>query len=128
MATAVPTLAAYLVASRSGSPPVARTVAFTSIVTTQLAQTLDIGWTEEGLNKSVLGAVAGSTGLLASTFVIRVVRGFLGLALPSPFGWGLVGAATLLALLLGRLRSVPPVGPISSGQLASRSSYVASFS
>ncbi len=110
-ATATPTLAAYLIALRSGSVPVASTVAFTSIIATQLAQTLDVGWAEEGLSSSVLGAVAGSAGLLAATFTIPPLRNFLGLAMPSPFGWGLVGVAALVALLLGRVRGVPYVVP-----------------
>jgi cation-transporting ATPase I len=106
-ATAMPTLVAYLVALRSGSVPLARTVAFTGIVTTQLAQTLDIGWAEDGLNTSVLAAVAGSAGLLASAFSLRPIRDFLGLAVPSSFGWGLIGTGTLAAVLLGRSRSLP---------------------
>ncbi|HEV2122676.1 MAG TPA: HAD-IC family P-type ATPase, partial [Chloroflexota bacterium] len=110
-ATAAPTLAAYLIALRSGSIPMARTVAFASIITTQLAQTLDVGWAEEGLSRSVLGAVVGSAGLLIATFIIRPLRDFLSLAVLSPFGWGLVGVASLVALLLGRRHSVPLVVP-----------------
>jgi cation-transporting ATPase I len=110
-ATATPTLAAYLIALRSGSIPMARTVAFASIITTQLAQTLDVGWAEEGLSKSVLGAVVGSLGLLLATFTIRPLRDFLGLVVPSPLAWTLIGAGTLIALLLGRLRSIPSLVP-----------------
>ncbi|MDQ3525997.1 MAG: HAD-IC family P-type ATPase, partial [Chloroflexota bacterium] len=106
-ATGVPTLAAYMVAVGSGGLPLAQTVAFASIVTTQLAQTLDVGWSEEGLSRSVLGAVAGSTGLLVATLTVPTLRGFLGVAMPTPFGLALIGAATLAALLLGRLRSLP---------------------
>lgn len=80
----------------------ARTVAFAGIVVTQLAQTLDVGRSEGGLSRSVLGAVAGSAGLLAATVAIAPLRGFLGLALPTPFGLALVAAATLAAVLLSR--------------------------
>lgn len=45
-ATALPTLAAFLLASRGGRQ--GQTVAFSSIVATQLAQTLDLGWASSG--------------------------------------------------------------------------------
>ncbi len=101
-ATAAPTFAAYALALRSAGLPMARTVAFAGIVVTQLAQTLDVGRSEGGLSRSVLGAVVGSAGLLAATVAIAPLRGFLGLALPSPFGLALVAAATLAAVLLSR--------------------------
>ncbi len=101
-ATAVPALAAHLIALRFGGLPLARTVAFASIITTQLAQTLDVGWSEGGISRSVLGAVIGSAGLLVATVAVRPLRDFLMLALPGPLGLALVGAATLVALLLSR--------------------------
>ncbi|MCI0458820.1 MAG: HAD-IC family P-type ATPase [Gemmataceae bacterium] len=103
LATAVPSLAAYLLARGFDSLPQASSVAFGSIVTTQLAQTLDVGWTEGRFNRSVLGAVAGSAGLLVSTMTVRPLRDLLGLALPSPAGWTLMGTGALAAVLLGRL-------------------------
>ncbi|MDQ3029389.1 MAG: HAD-IC family P-type ATPase [Actinomycetota bacterium] len=106
-ATAGPTFAAYAIALRSGSMPVARTVAFASIVTTQLTQTLDVGRGEGGLSRTVLGAVAGAAGLLAATVVVAPLRGFLGLAMPTPVGLALVGAASLAAVLLSRRRALP---------------------
>jgi cation-transporting ATPase I len=112
-ATAAPTLAAYLLALRSGGLPEARTIAFASIVATQLAQTLDAGRAEGGLSRSVLGAVAGSAGLLVAALTVRPLRGFLGLATPGLLGWAFVGAGALVAVLLGRARSSPSlVGPV----------------
>lgn len=111
-ATAAPALAAYFLALRSGGLPEARTVAFASIVTTQLAQTLDAGRAEGGLTRSVLGAVAGSAGLLLATLTVRPLRDFLGLVTPGPLGWTLVGTGALVAMLIGRMRSLPSsVGP-----------------
>ncbi len=69
-ATAGPSLAAYILALRGGTP-LARTVAYTSIITTQLAQTLDAGGTHGGRSRSVQGVVAGLAGLLAGTLAIR---------------------------------------------------------
>jgi len=107
IATAAPALAAYALALRSGGLPQARTVAFASIVATQLAQTLDAGRAEGGLTRSVLGAVAGSAGLLLAALTVRPLRGFLGLITPDPFGWTLVGTGALVAMLIGRVRSSP---------------------
>ncbi|MDQ3361034.1 MAG: HAD-IC family P-type ATPase [Actinomycetota bacterium] len=107
VATAAPSLAAYMIALRSSSLPQARAVAYASIVVTQLAQTLDVGRAEGGLSRSVAGAVAGSAVLLGATFAVSPLRTFLNLTLPTPLGWTLVGAGTLAAVLLGRLRSHP---------------------
>jgi len=87
---------------RSGGLPLARTVAFASIIATQLAQTLDVGRAEGGLSRSVLGAVTGSAGLLAATIAVRPLRDFLMLVMPGPLGLALVGAAALIALLMSR--------------------------
>ena len=113
VATAGPSFAAYAVALRSGGMPVARTVAFASIVTTQLAQTLDVGRGEDGRSRTVLAAVAGASGLLVATVAIAPLRGFLGLALPTPLGSVLVAAASLAAVLLSRGRALP--GPPGLG-------------
>jgi hypothetical protein len=106
-ATAAPSLTNYLLALRSVSQPEARTVAFASIVFTQLAQTLDAGRAEGGLSRSVLGAVAGSTGLLIAALTVRPLRTFLGLAMPTPLGAVLVAAGALVAVLLGRMSPSP---------------------
>jgi calcium-translocating P-type ATPase len=111
-ATAAPSLTNYLLALRSVSQQEARTVAFASIVFTQLAQTLDAGRADGGLSRSVLGAVAGSTGLLIAVLTVRPLRNFLGLATPTPLGAVLVAAGALVAVLLGRMSPSP--GSISS--------------
>jgi cation-transporting ATPase I len=119
-ATAAPSLAAYLLALRSGGLPEARTVAFASIVATQLAQTLDAGRVEGGLNRSVLGAVSGSAGLLVAALTLRPLRDFFGLTTPTPLGLGLVGVGALVAVLLGRARSSARfTGPVRSSLPAS---------
>jgi len=102
IATAVPPLVSYLLTLRSGGVAAARTIAFASIITTQLAQTLDSGRAESGLSRSVLGAVSGAAGLLVAALTVSPVRGFLGLALPTPLGLALIGAGSIVALLLGR--------------------------
>jgi hypothetical protein len=81
----------------------ASSVAFASVVSTQLAQTLALGRNVEGFSRSVLGAVAGSTGLLVAALTVRPLRAFLNLASPTPMGWALIGVATLAAVPLNRL-------------------------
>ncbi len=102
-ATAVPSLAAYLVALGAGGLPAARTVGFSSIVTTQLAQSLDVSLAEGSLALSVVGAIGGSAGLLVGSFAIPPLRQFLNLALPMPLSWALIGGSTLAAVFMGRL-------------------------
>ena len=107
LSTAVPALASYLIALRAGPLPIARTVAFATIVAAQLAQTLDVGRAEGGLSRAVLGAVAGSASLLVAALTVPAPRAFLGLALPPPLGWALIGAGALVAVLLGRALAAP---------------------
>ena len=97
-------LAAYLLALRLGGLPEARSVAFASVVATQLAQTLDAGRAEGGLSRSVLGAVAGSAGMLLAALTVGPLRDFFGLVMPGPTGLALVGAGALVAMLIGRVR------------------------
>src|SRR5689334_11078819 len=54
IATAVPSLGAYVLAARLVGPAAGGTVAYTSIVSSQLAQTIDLGQAEGRLNSSVL--------------------------------------------------------------------------
>lgn len=109
-ATATPALAAYILATRAGLAPQAQTVAFASIVANQLAQTLDAGWTEGTLSASVLGAVGGSVGLMLTAMTVPPLQTFLGLALPTPFGWVLIGGGALVAVALGRVLAGPELG------------------
>jgi magnesium-transporting ATPase (P-type) len=102
LSTAAPALVAHLLARGLANSQRASAVAFGSIVANQLSQTLDAGWTEGSLDRSVLGAVAGSAGLLVATMSVPPLRDLLGLAMPSPLGWGLVGTGAFSAVLLNR--------------------------
>lgn len=113
--TAAPALAAYLAAVGMGSLPQARTVAMASIVFTQLGQTLDLGLTEGHLNRPIVGAVGASAGLLVGAMAIPAVSGFLGLALPTPLGWALIGGATLSSVALSRLFNAATLSNGSAG-------------
>ncbi|MGH2481520.1 MAG: HAD-IC family P-type ATPase, partial [Ktedonobacteraceae bacterium] len=105
LATALPSLAAYLIALRSGSLAQARSVAFTSIVSTQLAQTLLAGRVEGHLTGPVLAAVGGSFGLILTAFSIPTLRNLLQLAVLPPSAWGLIGGTALAAVLLNGVLS-----------------------
>ncbi|HEV2131540.1 MAG TPA: cation-transporting P-type ATPase [Longimicrobiaceae bacterium] len=112
-ATAVPSLAAFLIALRSGGVPLARTVAFASIVATQLAQTFDVGGRDGNLTRSVRGVAIGSAGALVGTVMVRPLRAFLELVRLTPWGWALVGAATISAVVLARALAAPiPPAPV----------------
>jgi hypothetical protein len=103
-ATAAPAFAAYVLAERSRAQP--QTVAFAGIVSTQLGQTLDLGRLDGRLSGSVVGAVGGTTALLAVTSMVPASRGFFGLTAPSLPAIALVGGAAAAAVLLGR--ALPP--------------------
>jgi len=114
-ATGLPALAAFLAARGLGLPAQANSVAFGTIVATQLSQTLDAGWTEGSLNKSVLGAVGTSAGLLVSALTVRPVRDLLGFAAPTLVGWGLMGGGALAAVALSRLLGHRPANQKDEG-------------
>ncbi|MBE3558626.1 MAG: HAD-IC family P-type ATPase [Ktedonobacteraceae bacterium] len=103
LTTSLPSLAAYLLTLRQGGQFAARSVAFASIITTQLAQTLDMGRSEGHFTSSVSAAVAGSLAVLAATFALPPLRQFLGLVIPSPAGWLLIAGATVISLFSSRL-------------------------
>ena len=92
----------------SGGLAQARSVAFASVVSTQLAQTLDAGRAEGTLTRSVFGAVAGSAGVLVTALTLPPLRDFLGLVMLTPAGWALVGIGALAAVLVGRGLSSSP--------------------
>ena len=106
-ATALPALAAYLVAQGISGLPQARAVAFASIVATQLAQTLDAGRAEGTLTRPVLAAVSGSAGLLVAALTVAPLRTLLGLTALTPSGWALVVAGSAAAVLFSRLLASP---------------------
>jgi magnesium-transporting ATPase (P-type) len=103
LATTLPSLSAYLIMLGAGMVPQARSVAFATIVATQLAQTLDAGRSEGTLTRPVVGAVAGSLSVLTAGFALPPLRRFLHLVLPSPLGWLLIGGGSLLAVLLSHV-------------------------
>ncbi|MEO7001340.1 MAG: HAD-IC family P-type ATPase [Ktedonobacterales bacterium] len=102
--TAAPSLAAYLAALSMGAPA-ASSVAFASVITTQLGQTLETGWSEGTLTPAMLAAIGGSALALGASFAVPTLRTFLGLALPTPLGWALIGGSTLSAAALSRMFS-----------------------
>lgn len=101
--TAGPALAAYIMSLRRGLPE-ARSVAFASIVATQLAQTLQAGRSEGSITRPVLGAVGGSALLMAGALMLPPLSGFLGLVVPSLAGWLLIAGGAFLAGVLVSLR------------------------
>lgn len=115
-ATALPTLASYIAMVALGDPVQAGSVSFINMVATQLAQTLDAGWSEGTLTRPVFSAVAASAGLLAATLAVPSLRALLGLTVPSPVGWALIAGGTLTAVFMGRL-SMPSrlPAPIANG-------------
>jgi len=98
--SAVPALVSYMIMLKR---PDARTIAFASIIATQLAQTLDEGRAEGRLTKPVLGAVASSGGMLVAALMLPGLRNILNLAPPSPLGWSLIGAGALAAVIANRV-------------------------
>ena len=108
IATGAPSFGAYLLASRAISPAAGRSVAYISIVTTQLAQTVDLGRAEGRLTGSVLGAVAASLAVIGMTLTVPVLRNFLGLASPTVPGLLISGGASVLAVAVGRVLLAEP--------------------
>ncbi|GHO85804.1 cation-translocating P-type ATPase [Dictyobacter formicarum] len=105
LATTLPSLGAYLLTRGMASLPQARSVAFASIVTTQLAQTLMAGRSEGHLTRPVLGAVGGSLGVLLAAFAIPSLRRILSLVTLSPSALLLIAASALSSVLLNSLFS-----------------------
>lgn len=101
--TAVPSLTAYALSLAAGSPAQAQTVAFASVVGAQLAQTFDAGWSDGRLTPRVVSAIGGSVALTAGALAVPPIRRFLGLGLPGPLGFSLIGGSVLAALGLGHL-------------------------
>ena len=102
LATALPSFASHLLASRRGDPARANAVAFTTVVAGQLAQTLEIGIAEGRHNRAVELAVAGSAAFVAAAVAFPPLQGFLGLAVPTPLGLALCAAGTLASVAISR--------------------------
>jgi magnesium-transporting ATPase (P-type) len=103
VATGVPSLAAFLTAHAIAGPVQGSAVGFTSIIATQLAQTLEAGRVEGTLSRSVVGAVTASSGLLLGILLLPPPRNFLGLVAPGVLGWGLVAGGSVAAVAISRL-------------------------
>lgn len=112
--TALPSLAAYLLAAGRGSLAQANTVAFASIVGNQLAQTYQAGRFQSHLGDPVFQAVLASAGLLGATLSVPTLQRLLGLALPTPASCALIGASALSAAWLGRAGSNGAAGDSNS--------------
>ncbi len=105
--TGGPSLAAYALSLATGTPAQAQTVAFATVVGTQLAQTLDVGWSEGQLTGPITLAIGGSVALTSAAIALPPLRNLLGLAIPGPIGWALIGGSTLAALGLSRMLTPP---------------------
>jgi magnesium-transporting ATPase (P-type) len=122
ISTAVPSLAAYLYSHATSGPAAAGAVAFTGVVATQLAQTLDAGRVEGSISGSVAGAVSASVAGLVASVTVPPVRDFFGLISPTPLGWGVVMGAAAGAVAMNRTiswlenRAQGLPGPESSAQ------------
>jgi magnesium-transporting ATPase (P-type) len=102
VATGVPSLAAFLLMQGLGRQAEGGSVAFTSVVATQLAQTLEVGQVEGTLSPQVFAAVAGSLAVLFGTVTFPPLRNLLGLQTPSLLGWGTITAAAGSAVVISR--------------------------
>jgi cation-transporting P-type ATPase I len=102
LATAIPSLASFIFTHQTSGAEQARAVAFTTVIATQLAQTLEVGLVEGSLSPPVMGAVGVSAIMLGAAVGIPPVRNFLGLMSPSLSGWGLVGVSSVGAVLISR--------------------------
>jgi cation-transporting P-type ATPase I len=104
-ATAVPSLAAFVLANRTMPGPTASAVAFITVVSAQLAQTVELGRTEGRLTGSVTAAVGGSAAVLGASVLFPPLRAFLGVGNPGLVGLlyvgGSMGAAVALSRSLG---------------------------
>jgi magnesium-transporting ATPase (P-type) len=110
IATALPSFGAYLLSWSLAGPAAAQTVAYTTVVGAQLAQTIDLGQAEGRLTSSVLGAAAGSLAAVGASVTVAPLRAFLGLSPLSMQGVAIAGGASALAVVLGRVVPVRAAG------------------
>jgi calcium-translocating P-type ATPase len=102
LSTTVPALAAFLyTVSTTGNVAAARSVAFGSVVATQLAQTLEAGRAEGGLTRPVLGAVGASGLVLAAAFAMPPLASIFTLSMPAS-GWAITGATAVAAVAMSK--------------------------
>jgi magnesium-transporting ATPase (P-type) len=103
VATALPSFAAYALGTIRRDPARARAVAFASVVSAQLVQTVELGRAEGRLTREVIGAVLGSGAFVAAALVFPPFRRFLGLAVPGPLELVLCAAAIGGSALVSRM-------------------------
>jgi cation-transporting P-type ATPase I len=101
VATAIPTAGAYLASLRRGITP-ARGVAFASVTTSQLAQTVLAGRAEGAVVRPVAYAVGASGGAVALIFGLPAFRGFFQLVVPSLGDWLLIAGTCVAAPIVNR--------------------------
>jgi magnesium-transporting ATPase (P-type) len=106
IATAGPALVAVLAAPLVGAQ--AGTVAFGSLIVTQLAQTVQSGRVRDTLSAPVIAAVAGSTGVLAVSLAVPPVRAFLRLPPPTASSLLLIAGTAPAAMTLANLLARDP--------------------
>ncbi|MBV9809115.1 MAG: HAD-IC family P-type ATPase [Solirubrobacterales bacterium] len=104
LATALPSFVAYGLARLrgGGDPRRAGAVAFTTVVSGQLAQTLELGAGSERRSRAVEGAVLGSAAFVAAAVALPPLQGFFGLAIPGPFGLALCVGGTIASVAISR--------------------------
>jgi calcium-translocating P-type ATPase len=108
IATAAPALLAVLAAPAVGAH--ASTVAFGSLIVTQLAQTVQSGRVRDTLSAPVVGAVAGSGGVLAVSLGVPALRSFLHLPPTNAVSVLLIAGTAPAAMGLATLSARPAVG------------------
>jgi calcium-translocating P-type ATPase len=101
-ATAIPALGTYVLALPLGVLQ-ARSAAFASVVSTQLALTLDAGRGDKGLSGPVIGAVGGTAAIMVGGLTVAPVRSFFGFGPLSPVMWVAVAASAMSASGISRL-------------------------
>lgn len=123
LATAAPALLAVLVAPIFGAH--AGTVAFGSLIVTQLAQTVQSGRVRDALSVPVIVAVAGSGSVLAASLALPPLRAFLQLPPASASSVLLIGATAPAAMALATAlsRQGPPLS--APAGLGAQGSYPA---
>lgn len=126
IATAAPALLAVLAAPVLGAQ--VSTVAFGSLIVTQLAQTLQSGRASDTLSVPVIAAVAGSGGVLALALAFPPLRAFLQLPAPTAPTLLLIAAAAPAATGLGGLLAQRSRSTRGGGSLSGLRPHTASSS
>jgi magnesium-transporting ATPase (P-type) len=118
LSVAIPTMGAYILARGMQGGLVPSGVAFSTLVTSQLAHTLDSAWVEGTVNWPVVSAVLGSGALLALAAIFPRVGILMEMTRPRAIDTGLIAGATVVSVVLNRMlrrleffRPAPPALP-----------------